>query len=750
MKSLNPGLKRTAAIFAVMLVICLAWILASQVRLFPTTHGPVFLGADGMLSALEEQTITARLAMRGPLASPLPLHYVDVDSDALRLLGNFPWNRELFALALDGLFDYGKARAVGIDLVLSKSGIPQLGRAEAEAGSLALGRSIRRHGNVVLAATFGVPDSILGTSGRFPFVFDPRAADPNQLPELPDYPVVGPTWGTIGLITTIGDSVNLVPFFAKTAGQTYLPLSLQLALMHWGLDASAVQIGSREMTVTKPDGTVLARIPLLLGQIVEPNWFSPWDSPENPRSSIARVIAMNELAKNGTDEEKAEAAKFFERFRDAIVLIGPTDPLLKDISRIPLSGAQPVPRVSIHGNLVKTIVSGRFLHRPPVVVNVVIIAVIGLIAAASCFVPIRFSAYAWPAVLGLLVLYVAAAFVTFGHSGLILPLVAPVGAALSCLFVAVLLQLSDEQRQRRRIKELFGSYVSAAVVEQMVENNIPPQTGGAEVEITAFFSDIVAFSPLAEELRPKDLVELMCEYLGESTAAVIGEGGTLDKYVGDAIVAIYGAPLPCAGHASAACRAALSLQETQVRLRVQWGGNGDRWPLRVRQMRSRVGLHTGLAVVGNIGSKLRFNYTMMGDTVNLAQRIEAAAGHFGAGILVSGETHAAASKDDPDLVFRALDRILVPGRTQPVEIYELLGRGPEAAAACADRIASYAAARRLYREGQWAEAAEAFRFAARNEPARDTTNPPLVMAARCDHLIGRPAMADYICPLSKG
>jgi adenylate cyclase len=167
-------------------------------------------------------------------------------------------------------------------------------------------------------------------------------------------------------------------------------------------------------------------------------------------------------------------------------------------------------------------------------------------------------------------------------------------------------------------------------------------------------------------------------------------------------------------------------------------------------MRSRVGLHTGPAVVGNIGSKLRFNYTMMGDTVNLAQRIEAAAGHYGAGILVSGETFAAASKDDPELVFRALDRILVPGRTQPVAIYELLGRGDEAAAACAERISSYAAARSLYREGCWAEAAEAFRVAARRELFPDAANPPLLMAIRCDRLIGQPARMDYICPLSKG
>jgi adenylate cyclase len=311
------------------------------------------------------------------------------------------------------------------------------------------------------------------------------------------------------------------------------------------------------------------------------------------------------------------------------------------------------------------------------------------------------------------------------------------------------LQLSREQQQKRRIQELFGSYVSSAVVDEMVEKNIPPQTGGSEVEITAFFSDIVSFSPIAEELPPTDLVELMSEYLGEGTAAVMEASGTLDKYVGDAIVSIFGAPLPCPNHAAAACLAALGLQAGQVRLRVRWGEQGGRWPKRVHEMSTRVGLHTGMAIVGNIGSKLRFNYTMMGDTVNLAQRIEAAGSYFGSGILVSGETYAEARRDDPALVFRPLDRVRVSGRNQPVDLYELLGRGPEAAEASARRIAAYTAARDLYRSGRWSEAREAFLEAAKFEASGSGKNPSLAMANRCLQLADRPPEVDYVFFISK-
>jgi adenylate cyclase len=728
-----------------LLLIGLLWVLLSQVTLFPWRGGLNFIGPDGALGFLEERTINARLQVRGEIPSPLKVIYVNVDTEAMETLGNFPWSREVFALALDALFEQGGVRAVGLDFVFSATGLPQLGHEEAKAGSVLLGQAVRRHGQVVLAAAFGSGTS--GRTGGFPYVFENNGA--GGRPELPDFPVVGPTWGHVGLINTVGDSVRSVPFFARVEDHTYLPMSLQLALIHWGVDASRIEIGPDAMLVRDDDNALLARIPLILGQLVEPNWFSAWPSGQNFRTSIVNVIAQGELAKSGPEEERATARAFFDNFRDAFVLVGPTDPLLKDLSILPLSGASPSPRVSIHGNLLKTLVSGRFLQRPPVWANVLVIMAMGFFSGFVCLLPSRFSRSGKVGLLLVVTLYLGGAFALFASRNVVLPLVAPLGAAASGFFLGTILQLAREQKQKRRIQDLFGTYVSAEVVNEMVEKNIPPQTGGAEVEITAFFSDIVSFSPIAEEIPAPDLVELMSEYLGEGTAAVMAANGTLDKYVGDAIVSIFGAPLPCRDHASAACRAALALQEGQARLRVRWSGQGMRWPVRVHQMSTRVGLHTGPAIVGNIGSKLRFNYTMMGDTVNLAARLEAAAGHFGAQILVSGETFTAARRDDPGLVFRALDRVLVPGRTQPVEVLELLGRGVEVAEACAARILAYAAARAIYRDGRWAEARQAFLEAAQLEPEGRAKNPASTMARRCEEMADRPAAHDFVFPLTK-
>ncbi|MDX2081328.1 MAG: adenylate/guanylate cyclase domain-containing protein [Terrimicrobiaceae bacterium] len=734
--------RRTLPVFvrwAVLALICTTWFAASQIRFLP---GGGFTGLDGLLGFLEEPTIDARLLFRGSIAAKAPLVYVDIDTASIQTLGNFPWNREVFAELLDALFVKGNARAVGMDLVFSEAGLPQQADSASTQGSLALGKAIRAHQAVVLAATYGTQTGVLGRKSSFPFLYEKGfKEDEADLPELPAFPVIGPTWGHTGLIDTLKESVRCIPLFAPTAHKTYRTMALELALLWWGLDGAAVEIG-RDRAVIQRDGEVLATIPLHVQQFVEPNWFSPWISTENPRAGVADVLAYAELASVGSLDEQAEAAKFFESFRDAVVLIGATDPLLRDVSLIPMNGSVAVPRVSLHGNLFKTIVSNAFPIRPPPWLIALITLVIGLSTAG---VATRLGGWgAVASVSAILVGYIAAAFLAFRFSTVLLPIVAPAGAALSCTFLAVIHQLGVEQQSRRRIKQLFGTYVSSDVVDEMVDRHIPPQTGGVEVDITAFFSDVEAFTPLSESLPPADLVELMCEYFGEGTAAIMDSAGTLDKYVGDAMVAMFGAPLPCPDHAAAACRAALAVQDAQARLRLRWSEEGSRWPERVRQMRTRIGLHTGPAIVGNLGSSRRFNYTMMGATVNLAQRMEATVAHYEVSILVTSATQSAATKHDPGLVFRSLDCVVVPGTTEPVEIFELLGRGPE----LQTRIEAFASARSRYLAGDWTGAAAAFDAAAALEP-NATRNPAVVLAKRCRIYAQRGEPAGSIFRLTK-
>jgi len=729
----------------ILLGICSVWVLLSQVSMLRLPNSEKFLGPDGAIAFLENPTIDARFRLRGPIEAPVKISYVDVDSESIRRIGNFPWNREYFALALDSLFEFGGIRAAGMDFVFSSAGMPALGREEAEKGTRALGKSIHKNRNIVLAATYGTQNRPLGGISSFPFVFERRHGKAEiGPPELPSFPVVGPNWGHIGLIDTVGEDVRYVPFFAQTDLHTYHPMSLQLALLFWGLPTSAISRADDRIIVEKNDGPPVASIPLVMGQLVEPNWFCSWFSEADHHASLVDVIAFGQAARDGTPEEKKLAEKFFEPFRDSIVLIGPVDPLLKDLGIMPLSGSIPVPRVSIHGNLLKTIVSGRFIHRPPAPVNVALILFLGFAAASFSLLPDRFAKPAKFLGAFLVLTYIALAFLLFARIELLLPLVAPVGAALSCGFAAAFLQLSRQEEQKRRIQNLFGTYLSPALVSRMVESGEEPQLGGVDAEITAFFSDVQGFSSFSELLTPQQLVALMNEYLTGMTDILMEQGCYVDKYIGDAIVGIFNAPAPVENHALRACVTTQLLRTRLFELREKWAAEPGKWPPSVRRMRMRMGLNTGSATVGNMGSNRRFNYTMRGDTVNLAARCESGAKSYGVYTMVTGETRRAAEAAGDDCVFRFLDKIIVKGRSEPAEMHEVVCLRSDINTETKECIKIYDEGTAHYLAQEWDLAISAFERSARLEWNRPELNPDshdtpsTVMLARARRLKANP------------
>jgi adenylate cyclase len=269
-------------------------------------------------------------------------------------------------------------------------------------------------------------------------------------------------------------------------------------------------------------------------------------------------------------------------------------------------------------------------------------------------------------------------FQQFAHNHFIMPMAAPLGAAFSTGFIATLWQLVREERQKGRIKNMFGTYLAPELVNQMVDSHSDPQLGGHEEVITAYFSDIQEFSTFSEVMTPKKLVELMNEYLTACTDIVQEEKGTLDKYIGDAVVTIFGAPLPVPDHAYRACVATVRVQQKIDELREKWtagvDSEGKPWHEKVHKFRARLGLNTGPVIVGNMGSRSRFSYTMMGDNVNLAARMESGAKAWGAFTMVTEATKAECEKHGGDhVVFRQLGRIVVKGRTLPVATYEVTG-----------------------------------------------------------------------------
>ncbi|MDP2913902.1 MAG: adenylate/guanylate cyclase domain-containing protein, partial [Candidatus Aminicenantes bacterium] len=280
-----------------------------------------------------------------------------------------------------------------------------------------------------------------------------------------------------------------------------------------------------------------------------------------------------------------------------------------------------------------------------------------------------------------------------------LEFVFPFAAVLLTLIGASVLNYKIEGQQRRFIKSVFSHYLSPAVIDRLIEDPKRLQLGGEEREITSFFSDVEGFTPISEKLSPSELVALLNAYLSEMTEIILEEGGTLDKYEGDAIVAFWNAPLDDPDHAYRACRAALSCQKKLEEIGpdfIQRFGLG---------VRARIGLNTGPAVVGNMGSGRRFDYTAMGDTINLAARLEGACKTYGVPILVGERTFESVQDR---ILAREVDRVRVVGKKQPVKIFELIGELGTVGPGEIDKVILFHKGLQLYRNWQWDGAIQIF------------------------------------------
>jgi adenylate cyclase len=325
------------------------------------------------------------------------------------------------------------------------------------------------------------------------------------------------------------------------------------------------------------------------------------------------------------------------------------------------------------------------------------------------------------AVLAGSLLWVAAATAAFSHA-LVLPLLTlPPAAALT---VAILLgyRFAVIDRARRLLRDSFALYLAPAVIERMVEAERMPELGGETKVVTVMFSDLQGFTALSERLSPGALVELMNDYLTAMTDIIENESGFVGRYIGDAIDAVFGAPVDEAQHAFHATRAALVCAERLAALN-DWGAFGG------HRLRARIGLNTGEALVGNIGSRKRFNYTVMGDTVNLASRLEGANKIYGTTILAAESVRNAAGDG---VEWREIDRVRVKGRGAPVAIFEPLGLAGKVPPLRLAHAMAFAAGLAAYRAGRFGQAEPLFSAIAESDP------PARVFAARARQLQAMP------------
>jgi len=416
-----------------------------------------------------------------------------------------------------------------------------------------------------------------------------------------------------------------------------------------------------------------------------------------------------------------------ENLRGHALLIGLTATASHDIGPIPLDNNYPM--VGTYHTIVNMVLAGAYIVAAPAAVNYLLMLLVALVIALAVQ---RLSAR-------LSVMVIAASFFVLNAAVILLFALGPIWVDQLGLNLALVLpsmavagiKFIREESQKKFIKEAFAHYMAPGVIDQIIQNPDLLQLGGENRRLTIFFSDVAGFTSISERITPNELVTLLNEYLSEMSDIVMKYDGTVDKFEGDAVMAFYGAPYHFPDHAAKACLAAIEMQERLVDMRAAWQKqNKD-------QLFVRIGMNTGDVVVGNMGSKTRMDYTVMGDAVNLAARLEGVNKTYGTGIIVSEFTYREA-KDSIEV--RHLDRIRVKGKEEPITIYELVGRAGRLADPVRELLACFDDGLRLFNERNWKQARQRFRDGLRINP---DDGPCRVYADRCAEFMVKPPSRNW-------
>ena len=669
----------------------LACLCAALCALHRTGRGVRFL------ESLERETLDLRFKWRGPIAPGDAAVIVAIDDKTLQEAPELTERREGVARLIRAVASHGPA-AIGIDAFYTdeerllapdlivdirsylsdRTGNDEpattlLRRVEAETGGDAkLVAEIAAAGTVVLAMHLAddrnpLPDDPALGRGRYgqEVVGAHRPVEARTgIFSLPRFNAAARALGVVTIYEDDDHTVREMLFARRVGDAVYMPLVVPLLALQQGAspaetayvsDARRVQIGRLRVPLTAWDSLLL-------------NFRGPAGS--FPQVSAADVIAG-----------RIDPA----RLRGKIALIGVTY-FGHDTTRTPFGAG--VPGVELHATAIDTILAGDALVRASALMDTLVCLLSALLVSLVFVTRLKLGAGARIAgVLAVAAIDIGLAWGLFLAAdrwhAVVWPLISVVvvgGVGLAMAYVG-------EAVQRVRLRRTFAHYLGAEVLEELLADPHLMDLGGARRELTVLFSDIRDFTGLSERLSPEELVALLNVYLTPMTEEVLVRGGYLDKYIGDAVMAVYGAPVPKLDHAVRALATATAMHVALARLEPTLRARGI-------ELRIGVGVNTGDMVVGNMGSRERFDYTVVGDAVNLASRLEGLTKVYGVFCVVGPQTRAAAAA----YRFRELDLVRVKGKGQPVAIHELLG-GPDGEVTAYHELDRWDAALAAFRRG---------------------------------------------------
>jgi len=609
-----------------------------------------------------------------------PVRIVDIDEASLSKIGQWPWPRTVLGDLLTDLADKGAA-AVGFDVLFvepDRSSIEEIAKRlpAAQASSLLQMTAGERSNDQVFAEVLRATPSVLGmrltNEGSSPP--EPKAgfaiAGDDPRPFVPAFSGASANLGVLDAAAHGVGSVNWLPErdqivrrvpLLYRVGDKYVPsFSAEALRVAQGARTYVLKAANASGETAFGRNTGLNHVKI--GNIEIPTAADGRVNVKFRHSNPAAYIpAWKVLSGEVSPEEIA----------GRIILVGTSAPGLLDLRATPLDSA--VPGIEVHAQVLEHILAGRSLVRPDYALGLeeTIIVVLGLLLAVM--LPRLTPSWAAAGTLLVVGLLLCAGWLAFHFWGLLLdttyPALASVGIAVS---ISTYLYRGVE-RQRRQIRSAFGQYLSPALVEQLAQAPEKLVLGGEEREMTIMFSDVRGFTAISESYKrdPQGLTSLMNRFLTPLTNAILARKGTIDKYMGDAIMAFWNAPLDDKEHQLNACEAAVDMLDEIDELNKERELEAQEGGLPYIPLKVGVGLNTGTCVVGNMGSDLRFDYSVLGDTVNLASRLEGQSKEYGFPIIVGSRT-ALAAKDR--FAILELDFVMVKGKTEPEVIYAIAGR----------------------------------------------------------------------------
>jgi adenylate cyclase len=711
------------------------------------------------LYEMELKTLDMRFQIRGTRLPNSPIVIVTIDEKSQNALGHWPFPRSRFATALDVLKSAG-AKVVAFDVTFPQpddnSSLQTLRELRKDYGSTPAENSqfaarlksmeadadndqkfaaaLSRFENAILGYFLFFEKSETLTQNKqrvddfvnyLSFQAYPQVIHPEYGAKMacyfceakgiePNLPKLAENAKNFGFFNVIPDADGVVrrePVIVRFQGNYYpsLDVATVLAYNNRTLDQVAAVFNRNGMERIDFGQN---SIPTDADGYVQIDFHGP---PRTyPWYSLSDVVAGK--LPHGADLKKVFGGK--------IVLIGPTAIGIGDLRPTPFETTS-FPGVEVHANFIDNLLTGEYIHRGlrENAIDIGFILLFSLVAGVTLsVVP---AGRATIVLIGALLLFWWLCYYLFASRRIWIAMFLPT-TTLALNYVGIVsYRFFFEEREKKKVRAAFGQYVAPGVVDRLLKEPDLLRLGGDEKELTAMFTDIRGFTAISEGLSPGALVELLNEYLSEMTEVIFRNWGTLDKYIGDAIMAFWGAPFPQPDHAERACRAALEMLQVLRRLQDKWLAEGR------SQINIGVGINTGPMVVGNMGSNRRFNFTIMGDNVNLASRLEGINKEFGTRLVISEYTYRAAGKN---LVVRELDLIRVKGKMRPVRIYELLALDNEKEK-YADLVERFQQGLECYRGGQWDAATEIFEKLVQDYPA---DKPTRVFLERCHHLIGQP------------